>query len=94
MTTNGQTQNMKKNAEKQAAEITEVLSLNKEETKSVYEIRLSALFKGQEIKKEFKDQPEIKKEKLKNHGNEVFREMRKFLGKERMKKWTEYKSKK
>lgn len=81
-----------KKAQKFTDEITEVLSLNKEESKAVYQIQLERFKEVQSIEKEFADNPEMKKIKAKALGNKVFNQMKKVLGEERQKQWKEYKS--
>lgn len=84
--------------EKQAKKITdtmaEVLSLSKEESEAVYKVQLSRFKESDEIKKEFENEPEDLKEKLKILGNKVFNEMKNVVGVEKMKQWNQYKSKK
>ena len=87
-------ENPEKNAKKLANEFTQVLSLNEEESKAIYEIQLERFKSVQSINKEFANQPEIKQEKLKVLGNKVYNQLKTLLGKERQKQWREYKSKK
>lgn len=82
-----------KKAQKFTDEMTKVLSLNKEESKAIYEIQLERFRENQSIEKEFADNPEIKKQKMKALGNKVFNETKKVLGVERQKQWKAYKSK-
>lgn len=86
-------QNPEKKAQKFADEMTEVLSLNKEESKAIYEIQLDRFKENQSIQKEFGNDPEMKKEKLKVLGNKVYNQVKNILGKERQEQWKEYKSK-
>lgn len=86
-------QKLEKKAQKVTDEMTEVLSLNKEESKAIYEIQLERFKENQAIKKEYADDPEMKKEKLKELGNKVYNEVKKVLGVERQKQWKAYKSK-
>jgi hypothetical protein len=79
-------------AKKFAEEMTKVLSLNKEESKAIYEIQLVRFTENQEIEKQYADNPEVKKEKLKELGNKVFNETKKIIGEDRQKQWKEYKS--
>jgi len=83
-----------KKAKKLADEFTQVLSLNKEESKAIYQIQLERFEEAQSINTEFSDEPEIKKEKLKVLGDKVYNQVKNVLGKERSEKWKEYKSKK
>lgn len=87
-------QKPEKKAKKFTDTITEVLSLNKEESEAVYKIQFSRFSESKKIRKENQDNPEIKKEKLKALGKRVFNEMKKTLGKEKMKTWAQHKSKK
>jgi len=80
-----------KKAQKFTDEMTEVLSLNKQESKAIYEIQLNRFKEAQRINKEYADDPETKKEKTKELGNKVFNEMKKVLGAERQKQWKAYK---
>jgi hypothetical protein len=93
LTMNAQTQ-LEKKAHKAADEMTKVLSLNEQDSNSVYEIQLNRFKENQSIKKEFSDQPDIKKEKLNNLGKTVYNQLKKALGKERLAKWRNYKSNK
>jgi hypothetical protein len=74
--------------------ITEILSLSKQESEGVYKIQLSRINESIVIKKEYEDDEDTRKEKLKELGNKTFGEMRTLLGKEKMKIWNEHKSKK
>jgi hypothetical protein len=89
---NAQQSNEKK-AKKLADEFTQVLSLNEEESKAIYEIQLERFKSAQSINEEFADQPEVKQEKLKALGNKVYNQLKNILGKERQEQWKEYKSK-
>lgn len=86
-------QNPEKKAQKFTDEMTKVLSLNKEESKAIYEIQLERFKENQAINKEFGDDAEMKKEKLKVLGNKVFNQVKNILGKERQAQWKAYKSK-
>ena len=83
-----------KKAKKLTDEFTQVLSLNEDESKAIYEIQLNRFKEGQSINEEFADEPEVKKEKLKALGDKVYNQVKNVLGKERSEKWKEYKSKK
>jgi hypothetical protein len=87
-------QKPEKQAKKFTDNITEVLSLNKEESEGVYKIQLSRFEESKKIKEEFEDDEDARKEKLKELGNKVFNEMKNLLGKEKLKTWNEHKSKK
>jgi hypothetical protein len=86
-------QKPEKKAQKFTDEMTEVLSLNKEESKAIYEIQLERFKENQAINEEFADNQEMKKEKLKELGNKVFNQTKKVLGEDRQKQWKDYKSK-
>lgn len=87
-------QKLEKKAQKFTDEMTQVLSLNKEESKAIYEIQLERFKESQLIQKEYADDPDMKKEKLKELGNKVYNQVKKVLGVERQKQWKDYKSKK
>ncbi len=80
-----------KKAKKFADEVTQVLELNEEESKAVYEIQLDRIKQNQAIEKEYADNPEEKKAKIKELGNSTFNKMKALLGAERQKKWKAYK---
>lgn len=82
---------LEKKAQKIASEITEVLELNDEESKAVYNIHLERFKTAKEIREKYKDDEATKKEELKKLGNKVFNQMKNTLGKERMKKWNKHK---
>jgi hypothetical protein len=86
-------ENPEKKAKKIANEFTQVLSLNEEESKAIYEIQLERFKSAQSINKEFADEPEVKQEKLKVLGDKTFNQIKNVLGMERQKQWKEYKSK-
>ena len=86
-------ENPEKKAKKLANEFTQVLSLNEEESKAIYEIQLERFKSAQSINKEFADEPEVKQEKLKVLGDKTFNQIKNVLGMERQKQWKEYKSK-
>lgn len=81
---------LEKKAEKISSEITKALDLNEEESKAVYNIHLERFKKAKEIREKHKDDEATKKEELKKLGNTVFNQMKETLGKERMKKWNQY----
>lgn len=83
-----------KKAQKFTDEMTQVLSLNEADSKSIYEIQLVRFKESQKIESEFADNPEGEKEKMKALGNKVFNEVKKVLGEERQKKWKDYKENK
>jgi len=84
-------QSPEKKAQKFTDEITSVLQLNAEESKSIYEIQLERFKESQAIEKEFGNDLVAKKEKQKELGNKTFNKMKAVLGAERQKKWKEYK---
>ena len=86
-------ENPEKKAKRLANEFTQVLSLNEEESKAIYEIQLERFKSAQSINKEFADEPEVKQEKLKVLGDKTFNQIKNVLGMERQKQWKEYKSK-
>ena len=83
----------KSKAKEISEEMTEVLSLNKKETKAIYKIQLNRLNESDAIKKEYANAPQEKKQKLKMLGNKVYNEIKETIGTERLKEWKEYKSK-
>lgn len=84
--------NPEKKAKNFANEMTKVLSLNERETDSVYKIQLVRFKESQAIETEFANNPEGKKEKLKDLGNKTFNLMKGILGEARQKQWKDYKS--
>ena len=84
--------NLIKKATEISNEMTEVLSLNEEEKTMVFEIQLKRFKKAVLIRKKYKDDPEIKKRELKKVFKQLFGELRKNLGKEKMQIWKKYKS--
>jgi hypothetical protein len=83
----------KSKAKEISEEMTEVLSLNKKETKAIYKIQLNRLNESDSIKKEYANDPEEKKQNLKKLGKKVYNEIKEAIGIERLKEWKEYKSK-
>ena len=79
-----------KKAQKITDRITEALSLNETDSKAVYEIQLERFKDARSINKNYANDPEMKKKKLKANGNETYNKMKNYLGKERMKQWAEY----
>ncbi|GAA4282196.1 hypothetical protein GCM10022260_26190 [Gaetbulibacter aestuarii] len=82
--------NPEKKAQKITDKITEALSLNKADSKAVYNIQLERFKDAQDIQRKYANDPEMKKEKLKANGNETYNKMKNYLGKERMKQWADY----
>lgn len=91
VTINLNAQNPAKKAQKFTDEMTKVLSLNKQESKAIYDIQLYRFKETQAINKEFADDPETKKEKLKELSNKVFNQVKDVIGKDRQKQWKAYK---
>lgn len=87
-------QSSEKKAQKLADEVGEVLSLSKKEVKGVYEIQLVRFQQMKEINQKHKGTEDEKKQLRKEVSNNTYREMKQFLGNERMKKWDEYKKSK
>lgn len=87
-------QNPEKMAKKIADEVTEVLSLNQEESDAVYQIQLNRFKETVSIKKEFKDDPEARKAAMKKNGDNTSKQMKQLLGNERMKIWVQHKDSK
>jgi hypothetical protein len=73
-------------------EMTKVLKLNKDESDALYQVQLARFTENQSIEKQYANDPEGKKEKLKELGNKVFNEVKKIIGEDRQKQWKEYKS--
>lgn len=87
-------QSPEKKAQKLADEITEVLSLNPDEAKKVYEIQLVRFQETKRINQNYTKGTDEYKKMRKALGDNTFKEMKSFLGQERMKQWTEYKKSK
>ena len=80
----------KAKAKKIAKEMTEVLSLDKKESKAVYKIQLNRFKESTSIKSEHANEPVIRKQKLKKLGNKVYNQLKAVLGIERLKKWKQH----
>ncbi|GAA4270511.1 hypothetical protein GCM10022257_26120 [Hyunsoonleella aestuarii] len=80
-----------KKAKKIANEMTEVLSLDKQESKAIYKIQLERFKEGEAIKKEYANQPEVKKQKLNKLGSKVYNQLKDYLGMDSLKKWKSHK---
>ncbi len=76
-----------KKAQKITDEMTEVLDLDKKESKAIYKIQFERFKEGKSIRQEYSDQPEIRKEKLNKLGSKVYNQLKELLGMERLKKW-------
>jgi type III secretory pathway component EscR len=88
-----------KKAKKIATEMTKVLDLTKKESKAVYKIHLDKFNASTAIKKQFANEPEVKKQNLKKLGNSVYNQMKDALGgkekgKARLEEWKQYKQSK
>mgnify|MGYP006077131779 CR=1 FL=1 len=83
-----------KKAQKITDEMTEVLDLNKKESKAVYQVQLKRLNEGKSIKSQYSDQPEVRKEKLRLLGNRVYNDLKAVIGIERLKQWKNYRKNK
>ena len=80
-------QNPSKKAKKITDEMTEILALNKKESKAVYKIQFERFKEGQSIREEYADQPEVRKQKLNKLGSKVYNQLKDYLGMDRLKKW-------
>jgi len=82
-------------SEERAKEITnemsEVLSLNAEETVKVYEIQLKRFNEVNTIRSTYKKDPETKKAELKKVYNRLFGKLKNALDKKKMQQWRIYK---
>lgn len=86
-------QNPEKKAKNLVAKMTEVMSLTPAEAEAVYAIQLERFKAVKEINEKYEDDPETKKEMLKQNGNKTFNEMKKVVGQERLKLWKEHQTK-
>ncbi len=87
-------QSPEKKAQKMADEVAEVLSLNEEDKKGIYEIQLVRFQETRKINQNHQKGTDEYKTLRKELGNNTFREMKQFLGPDRMKEWTQYKQSK
>lgn len=90
----GTAQNPEKKAQKFTDEMTKVLELNEADSKAIYEIQVERFKESQFIQTKFAENPDGKKEALKELGNKTFKKMKAVLGDERQKKWKSYKESK
>ena len=85
-------------SEERAKEITnemsEVLSLNAEETVKVYEIQLKRFNEVNTIRSTYKKDPETKKAELKKVYKRLFGKLKNALDKKKMQQWRIYKKNK
>lgn len=87
-------QSPEKKAQRFADEVAEVLSLNSDETKKVYEIQLVRFSETKKINQNYTKGTDEYKQMRKKLGKNTYREMKQFLGPERMKQWNQYKKSK
>jgi len=87
-------QSPEKKAQRFADEVAEVLSLNSDEAKKVYEIQLVRFKETKKINQNYTKGTDEYKQMRKKLGNNTYREMKSFLGQERIKQWTKYKKSK
>jgi pyruvate/2-oxoglutarate dehydrogenase complex dihydrolipoamide acyltransferase (E2) component len=78
-------------ASKITNEISEVLSLNQEETAKVYKIQLKRFQEVVSIREKYKDDAETRKPELKKVYKRLFGKLKKTLGKAKMQQWAAYK---
>jgi pyruvate/2-oxoglutarate dehydrogenase complex dihydrolipoamide acyltransferase (E2) component len=78
-------------ASKITKEISEVLSLNQEETAKVYKIQLKRFQEVVSIREKYKDDAETRKPELKKVYKRLFGKLKKTLGKAKMQQWADYK---
>lgn len=83
-------QKAEKKAQKFTEEITEVLSLSEEQSEVVYQIQLERFSTAQLVRKEFADDEETMKAKLKENGNNTYNRMKNLIGEEKLKEWKQY----
>jgi hypothetical protein len=74
--------------------MTQVLDLNKKESKAVYQVQLKRFNEGKSIKSQYSDQLEVRKEKLRLLGNRVYNDLKAAIGIERLKEWKKYRKNK
>lgn len=72
-------------------EMSEVLSLNAEETAKVYEIQLKRFSEVKIIRSTYAQDPETKKAELKKVYNRLFGKLKNALDKKKMQQWRIYK---
>lgn len=77
-------------AKKWVAEMNQVLTLSESEQKQIYDIDLNKRIKMTEIRKENAGDQAVIKEKVTELNKAAFAEMRKVVGADRMKTWSEY----
>ncbi|MBT4919530.1 MAG: hypothetical protein HON09_08680 [Flavobacteriaceae bacterium] len=72
-------------------EMSEVLSLNAEETSTVYEIQLKRFNEVNTVRSSYAQDPETKKAELKKVYNRLFGKLKNALDKKKMQQWRIYK---
>lgn len=87
-------QSPEKKAQKLTDEVSDVLSLSKKEAKAVYEIQLVRFQSVKEINQNHQGDEAEKKEMIKEVSNNTYKEMKTYLGIDRMKQWDAYKKSK
>ena len=92
LTSNVYSQNTSEERAKEITnEMSEVLSLNAEETAKVYEIQLKRFNEVNTIRSTYKKDPETKKAELKKVYNRLFGKLKNALDKKKMQQWRIYK---
>ena len=81
-------------ASKITKEISEVLSLNQEETAKVYKIQLKRFHEVNTIRSKYAQDPETKKAELKKVYNRLYGKLKSTLGEDKMQEWKIYKQNK
>jgi hypothetical protein len=84
----------KERANKITNEISKVLFLNDEEKIKVYEIQFNRFKEVSEIRSIYANDLETKKVKLKKVYNKLYGKLKSIIGKDKMKKWRNYKANK
>lgn len=77
-------------SKKWVAEMNQVLTLSEAEQKQIYDIDLNKRIKMNEIRKENAGNQPVIKEKVTELNKAAFAEMRKVVGADRMKIWSDY----
>ena len=92
LTSNVYSQNTsEERATKITNEMSEVLSLNAEETSTVYEIQLKRFNEVNTVRSSYAQDPETKKAELKKVYNRLFGKLKNALDKKKMQQWRIYK---
>ena len=82
----------KERAKKIANDMTQFLDLDNKERKAIYRIQFDRFNESNEIKKQYANQPEVKKQKLKKLGDKVYNQIKEAIGIEQLKKWKAHKN--